>query len=203
MFRMNTMVLALCLVLTVTAVSMADQALDQLKGPIEEVVAILKDPQYKAPDKKQAQREKIFAITNKAFDFIEMTKRSLGMNWRNMTPQQRKNFTEVFADHLNNTYMDKVQNQYQDETVEFTGEERVADDKVIVKSIIKRRDVNIPVDYSMILVDNSWRVYDVNIEGVSLIKNYRSQFDELLTKETPEQVIERLKKKADIQDLKN
>lgn len=194
---------ATLVVLIFSTTVFAGEAMNQLRGPIEQVIEILKDPNYKAPDKKQEQREKIFAITNQAFDFIEMSKRSLGKNWRTFTPEQRKNFTDVFADHLNNTYMDKVQNQYQDETVEFIDEEKLGDDKAVVKSFIKRRSVNVPVDYSMILVDKRWRVYDVNIEGVSLIKNYRSQFDELLAKETPEQVIERLRKKTDIQDLKN
>ncbi|MFZ3044740.1 MAG: ABC transporter substrate-binding protein, partial [Desulfatirhabdiaceae bacterium] len=80
----------------------------------------------------------------------------------------------------------------------FLSEEKVSDDKALVKSIIKRRTVNVPVDYSVLLSKNVWRVYDVNIQGVSLIKNYRTQFDEILTNETPDQLIDRLRKKTEL-----
>jgi phospholipid transport system substrate-binding protein len=173
--------------------------MDSLRKPLEDITALLKNSQTLTADEKVTQREKIFAITRVTFDFVEMSKRSLARNWRNFTPQQRKDFSDVFADHLNNTYMDKIQAEYQDETVEFLSEEMVSGDKAMVRTIIKRRTVNVPVDYSVLLSDKAWRVYDVNIEGVSLIKNYRTQFDEILAKETPDQLIDRLRKKIGIQ----
>lgn len=174
----------------------AEGPMNSLRKPIEDITKILQSSKPQTVDEKQAQRDQIFVITRQIFDFVEMGKRSLARNWKNFTPEQRKNFSDVFADHLNNTYMDKVQSEYQDETVEFLSEEKVSDDKALVKSIIKRRTVNVPVDYSVLLSNNVWRVYDVNIEGVSLIKNYRTQFDEILAKETPDQLIDRLRKKT-------
>jgi phospholipid transport system substrate-binding protein len=181
-----------------TGLSAATSPLEALKIPVETVLGLLKDPKYKDPDQRQQQRDKIFAITRKLFDYTEMSKRALARNWKSFSPQEQLQFVDVFADHLSNSYMDKVQGEYKGETVVFLGQEMVADGKALVTTKVERQPSDISVDYSMLLVDNVWRVYDVNIEGVSLIKNYRSQFDQILVKETPAQLIERLKKKVDV-----
>jgi len=172
--------------------------MEALKIPIETVLSLLKDPKYKDPDQRQQQRDKIFAITRKLFDYTEMSKRTLARNWKSFSPQEQLQFVDVFADHLSNSYMDKIQGEYKGETIVFLGQEMVADGKAMVTTKIQRQPSDISVDYSMLLVDNQWRVYDVNIEGVSLIKNYRTQFDQILVKESPAQLIERLKKKVEL-----
>lgn len=172
--------------------------LDALKAPIEKVLELLNDPKFKDPVHRQQQREKIFEITNKIFDFTEMSKRALARNWKSFSPQEQRQFVDVFSEHLNNTYMDKVQGEYKGETVTFLNQEMVSEGKATVTTKVQREPSAISVDYSMLMVDNHWRVYDVNVEGVSLIKNYRTQFDQILAKETPAQLIERLKKKVDI-----
>ena len=179
-------------------ISLAASPLEALKVPIENVLSLLKDPKYKNPDQRQQQRDKILAITRQVFDFSEMSKRALARNWKSFSPQEQLQFVDVFADHLSNSYMDKIQGEYKDETIVFLNHEMVADGKALVKTKVQRQPNEISVDYSMLLVDNQWRVYDVNIEGVSLIKNYRTQFDQILVKESPAQLIERLKKKVDV-----
>jgi phospholipid transport system substrate-binding protein len=181
-----------------TSLSEAASPMEALKIPIETVLSLLKDPKYKDPDQRQQQRDKIFAITRKLFDYTEMSKRTLARNWKSFSPEEQLQFVDVFADHLSNSYMDKIQGEYKGETVVFIGQEMVADGKSLVTTKIQRQPSDISVDYSMLLVDNQWRVYDVNIEGISLIKNYRTQFDQILVKESPAQLIERLKKKVDI-----
>jgi phospholipid transport system substrate-binding protein len=181
-----------------TSLSAAVSPMEALKIPIENVLSLLKDPKYKDPDQRQQQRDKIFAITRKLFDYTEMSKRTLARNWKSFSPQEQLQFVDVFADHLSNSYMDKIQGEYKGETVVFLGQEMVADGKALVTTKVQRQSGDISVDYSMMLVDNQWRVYDVNIEGVSLIKNYRTQFDQILVKESPAQLIERLKKKVDV-----
>jgi phospholipid transport system substrate-binding protein len=172
--------------------------MEALEIPIETVLSLLKDPIYKNPDHRQQQRDKIFAITRKLFDYNEMSKRALARNWKSFSPQEQLQFVDVFADHLSNSYMDKVQGEYKGETIVFLGQEMLADGKALVTTKVQRQPSDISVDYSMLLVDNQWRVYDVNIEGVSLIKNYRTQFDQILVKESPAQLIERLKKKVEL-----
>jgi phospholipid transport system substrate-binding protein len=181
-----------------TSLPAAVSPMEALKIPIENVLSLLKDPKYKDPDQRQPQRDKIFAITRKLFDYTEMSKRTLARNWKSFSPQEQLQFVDVFADHLSNSYMDKIQGEYKGETVVFLGQEMVADGKALVTTKVQRQSGDISVDYSMMLVDNQWRVYDVNIEGVSLIKNYRTQFDQILVKESPAQLIERLKKKVEV-----
>jgi phospholipid transport system substrate-binding protein len=193
------LVMMILLILTGrTGLSAAASPMEALKNPIETVLSLLKDPKYKDPDQRQQQRDKILAITHQIFDFTEMSKRALARNWKSFSPQEQLKFADVFADHLSNSYMDKIQGEYKGETIIFLGQEMVADGKALVTTKIQRQPSDISVDYSMLLVDNQWRVYDVNIEGVSLIKNYRSQFDQILVKESPTQLIERLKKKVEL-----
>lgn len=168
-----------------------------VQGPIQQGIDLLRDPQYKDPSKREAQRDKIWEIIRQTFDFVEVSMRALAQDWKNFTPQQRKEFTEVFTDLLKNTYIDKIQSEFQNETIQFLGDEKVSDDKAVVKTkVIRNGKIEIPMDYSMRLKDGQWKVYDVIIEGVSLVKNYRTQFKEILAKDTPAQLITRLKDKV-------
>lgn len=169
--------------------------MDALKGPIDEGISLLRDPKYKNPSLKNVQRDKIWEIAGKAFDFMELSGRALAVNWKSFSPQQRIKFSKVFSEILGNTYYDKVRGEYRDEKVVYIGEEMVTDFKAIVKTKIVREKGDFSVDYSMRLKDNNWKVYDVQIEGISLVQNYRSQFNEILSKESPDELIRRLEKK--------
>lgn len=174
--------------------------MDSLKGPIDEGLSLLKDPKYKDSSQKKAQREKMWEIIRKAFDFTELGGRALAANWKIFSPKQRKEFTEVFSEVLGNTYLDKIQSGYNNEKVAYIGQEFISDNKAVVKTKIIRENEEIAVDYSMKLKNNEWNVYDVKVEGVSLVQNYRSQFDEILLKETPDELIKRLNKKLKEQE---
>jgi phospholipid transport system substrate-binding protein len=177
----------------------AEEPMDVLKPPMDEALALLRDPQYKTDDpaKKVEQREKFWSIVKPVFDFEELSKRTLARNWRKFNAAQQKAFTEVFSELLGNIYVDRIQGGYNDETIEF-GDQIKHESRplAIVKTFIVSARNRIPVDYSMIEKDGTWRVYDVKVEGVSLVKNYRSQFREILSKESPDQLIERLKEKV-------
>ncbi len=168
-----------------------------VQGPIQQGIDLLRDPQYKEPSKREAQRDKIWEIIRQTFDFVELSMRTLAQDWKNFTPQQRKEFTEVFTDLLKNTYIDKIQSEFQNETIQFLTEEKISDEKAVVKTkVIRNGKIEIPMDYSMRLRDGAWKVYDVAIEGVSMVKNYRTQFKDILAKETPAKLITRLKDKV-------
>ncbi len=175
------------------------QPLDALRGPINEVISILKDPKYEDASQKDLEREQLWAAMRKLFDFTEMAKRSLARNWKAFAPEQRKEFSEVFGEFLGNAYLNKIQKDYQDEEVVYGKQEILTDTKAVVKTKIIRETVEIPVDYSMKARNGAWRVYDVNIEGVSMIKNYRTQFNKILATKSPTELIERLKKKIEKQ----
>ncbi len=170
-----------------------------LKEPVDQVIALLKDPQYKGTDKLTLQQEKIMAVVARIFDFTEVSKRTVGRNWKDFSPQQRKEFADTFGDFLGFTYYKKVRDAYQGETVVYLSQELEGDDKAVVKTKIPRPAGDIPLEYRMFKQKETWRVYDVLIEGVSLVKNYRTQFNEILNKENPDQLIAKLKEKAALQ----
>lgn len=187
------------------AAAAADDPMDVLKAPMDEALAVLRDPQYETDDpaKKAEQREKFWSIVEPVFDFEEVSKRTLARNWSNFNDTQQKRFVDVFSDLLGNIYVDRIQGGYSDETIEFD-EQYIHDSRplAVVKTFIVSERNRIPVDYSLIKKDGTWRIYDVKVEGISLIKNYRSQFKEILSKESPDELIERLKEKVAEQNAK-
>ena len=173
------------------------EPINVIKEPVDKVIGILRDPQFKDDTQKEVQREKIWEIVQGFFDFKEIAKRTLAQNWKIFTPQQRKEFTDVFGEFLGKIYIDKMQGQYHDETVTYLGQEMITDSQAVVKTRILRKTVEIPIHYSMRLNQGDWKIYDMNIEGVSLVKNYRIQFRKTLLKESPAELIERLRKKVE------
>ena len=178
------------------------EPLETLKVPVDQVLGILNDPQYQDAAHNDAQREEIWETIRQVFDFPVMAKLALARNWKKFTPQQRKEFSGLFSELLESTYVDKIQGGYEDEKVLYLGQRMVSDSKARVTTKIVRSGVDIPIVYSMLKRNDVWKVYDVKIEGVSLIKNYRTQFNHILAKDSPDQLIERLKKKIELQKKK-
>lgn len=191
--------LALVIGVLVPAAAWGATPMDALRGPIESGIALLRDPQYADQSKKDDQRHRMWEIVRQAFDFRLIAARALGRNWQQFSPAQKEAFTEAFAALLGNTYIGKIQGEFSDEKVEFLQEEMVSDNKAVIKTRILRKNAEIPVDYNMLWRDNQWRIYDVKVEGIGLVLNYRKQFKSFLSKETgtPDSLIETLREKAD------
>jgi phospholipid transport system substrate-binding protein len=191
--------LVVVLLLSISPSVLAAEPADVLKAPMDEALALLRDPQYKVddPGKKAVQREKFWSLVAPVFDFDELSKRTLARNWADFNDAQQAEFAQVFSELLGNIYVDRIQGGYSDETIEF-GDQILHDSRplAVVKTFIVSARNRIPVDYSLIQKGDTWRVYDVKVEGVSLVKNYRSQFKEILSKESPDELIERLKQKV-------
>jgi len=174
---------------------MAVEPMDAVKGPVEEVIHILKDPEYSTAP-KEVRQEKIWVEIQNIFNFTEMSKRTLARNWNKFSPDEQKRFTDAFGRLLGNTYINKVIEGFSNESVVYVNQ-RIEASKALVKTKIVRKTTEIPVDYKLIISEEQWRVYDVNIEGVSLVKNYRSQFNKILRKSTPQELIDRIEEKID------
>ena len=191
--------LVVVLLLSFSPSVLAAEPTDVLKAPMDEALALLRDPQYKVddPGTKAVQREKFWSLVAPVFDFDELSKRTLARNWADFNDAQQAEFAQVFSELLGNIYVDRIQGGYSDETIEF-GDQILHDSRplAVVKTFIVSARNRIPVDYSLIQKGDTWRVYDVKVEGVSLVKNYRSQFKEILSKESPDELIERLKQKV-------
>lgn len=174
----------------------AGEPLKTLKTEIDQVINILSDPAFKDPSKKEAQRESLWVIINRVFDFKIMSRLTLANNWSLFTPEQQKEFSKVFGRFLGDTYLNKIQSSFSGEQVKYLGDETLTNNRSVVMTKIIGKDREIPIDYNMILTDGKWKIYDVKIEGISLLKNYRSQFGNILINEKPEKLIAQLKSKV-------
>ena len=196
-------IICVVLLFSIPYIAHSTQPMDALREPIDEVIRTLKDPQYKDTAKKSTQREKIWQITQNVFDFREISIRALARSWKKLTPEQQNEFTDVFSRFLSNTYIDRIQGEFRNEKIVYQAQKMISENKAIVKTkIIRENSIEVPVEYRMWMRKNTWRIYDVRIEGVSLVKNYRTQFKQILMKETPDQLIERLKTKLEKQKSK-
>ncbi len=192
-----------CTIILIASVSDANteslSPLESLKGPINRIIDVLNDPAYKAPGDKEAQREKIWEIAHPIFDFLELSKRAIGKPWTRFSSTEQDRFTNVFSEFLGNTYIDKLQGEYNNETIAFE-KELVKGNVALVRTTLRRPGAEIPIDYRMKKIKGAWKVYDIIVEnGVSLIKNYRVQFSSILQSETPDQLIQRLEQKLNAQ----
>lgn len=189
---------AIVLIFLITASPCAAQEarpLDVVKSSVDQALSILKDPSYNKSDSNNEQREKLWKIIQDTFDFNEMAQRTIARNWGRFSQEEKKEFTELFSIFLRNIYLSKIQGGFEDERVDYGEEEMLSDTKAVIKTLIIRKDVEIPIDYSLHKKDGSWKVYDVNVEGTSMVRNYRAQFAKVLMNDPPSQLIETLRKK--------
>ncbi len=184
------------LVILISAANVfAGVPLDEVKKTTNEVLDVLRNKELKAPGKEELRRQKILEIVSQVFDFREMAKRSLGIYWRKRTPQEKDEFVPLYKDLLNNTYMRKVE-RYTSEKILYTDESIQGDYAVVKTRIIRNTGTEIPLEYRLMKEDGKWVVYDVVIEGVSLVNNYRSQFSQIIRSDSYEELVKRLKKKT-------
>jgi len=165
---------------------------DQLRGAVDQVLKILSDPEMKKPAKTVERRQAIRAIANDIFDFDEISRRSLAQHWQPRTPAEREEFTRLFADLIERSYITQIES-YSGEKVQYLGE--TADGgRVIVKTqIVTKQGTAVPLDYRMLPQGDRWRAYDVTIEGVSLVGNYRTQFNTIIQRSGFNGLMEKLR----------
>jgi len=188
--------LAVIMLMIFPAVAVSLEPMATIKAPIDTVIAILNDPQYKEKGTKSAQRDKIWKHVKPMFNFDEIARRAVARNWSDFNDAEKAAFTDVFAQFLGNTYIDKIQGEYHNEQIVYLGQDFYSDIYAEVKTQIVRETLKIPVNYRMLKGgDGQWTVYDIIVEGVSLIKNYRTQFASILSKDKPAQLIQQLNDK--------
>jgi phospholipid transport system substrate-binding protein len=189
-------VMAVFLLMVFPAAAGSMEPMAVIKAPVDTVIAILNDPQYKVAGTKSAQRDEIWKIVKPMFDFNEIAKRAVARNWSDFNDAEKAAFTDVFAQFLGNTYIDKIQGEYHNEQIVYLRQDFYSDIYAEVKTHVVRETLKIPVNYRMIKgKDGQWKVYDIIVEGVSLVKNYRTQFASILKKDKPAQLIQQLNDK--------
>lgn len=173
----------------------AGPPLDAVQANVNKVLEVLRDPKLKAASAKEIQKEKLRLVYDRMFDDVELSKRTLARNWNSLNVAQRKEFVLLFRQVLEKAYIDKII-AYTDEKIVFERETMVSGTQAEVQTKIVTSSKEIPIAYRLLLKDGAWKVYDVVIENVSLVLNYRTQFNDILAKDKPEQLLEILRKKV-------
>ena len=172
--------------------AMAGAPTDQLKQRVDEVIKVIDDP---ALTNKTAERHAaVRKIAEDIFDYPDTAQRALGPHWNARTPQERQEFVQLFADLLDRAYVGKI-DLYQGEKVRYAGETVDGDEATVKTRIVTKRGTEVPVDYRMHAKNGRWLVYDVIIEGVSLISNYRTQFNKVVQTESYQSLVQKLRAK--------
>lgn len=184
-----------------SAAAMAAQtptdARQALATSVDRIMADIKNPDFLNPATRGPLRARIEDEVYHIFDFGEFSSRTVGPRWRSFSAEEKKRFSDAFANLLFNTYLNKVTG-YNGESVIYNGETVSPNGNLVeVRTTLAFKDgKRTPVNYRMIYKDGSWRVYDVIIENISLVRNYRTQFQDILKNATPDQLIERINQKA-------
>ena len=173
----------------------AGAPLDMVQANVNKVLDVLRDPNLKGESAKGAKKEKLEVIYEQMFDGVELSMRTMGGNWKKLNPAQQKEFTLLYRQILEKAYIDKILS-YTDEKIIFPKESMLSNNQAEVQTKIVTSSKEIPISYNVILKGGTWKVYDVVIENVSLVRNYRSQFNSILEKNTPDQLLEILRKKV-------
>lgn len=187
--------LAVLLFIGMAGVASAAEPTQVIRSAVDEILAILRDPKLKAPNMADEQKQRIAAVAEKFIDKQRFAQITLGRDWRRLDPKQQEEFTRLYADLVEKTYIDRIR-EYTDEKVVITGEAKTGDNKAEVSTVVVSKGKEIPVVYRLYNDGSKWRTYDVLVEGVSFVMNYRSQFNDILAKGSPESLLQQLRQKV-------
>lgn len=169
----------------------------QLRTAIEEVIRILEDPTLKPEAKARERQARVGAAVSHLFDYLEIGRRALGRHWRSRSEPEREEFVRLFRALLERTYLPKIA-LYQGERVRFLGEAVDGDRATVRTLLITRQGQEIPVAYRLNLRNGNWLIFDIVVEGVSLVGNYRAQFDKIIQRGSYQELVARIKQKLTV-----
>ena len=200
--RMRLLQHKLAIVLTVAMglfvsaqISCAGEPLELVKSAAEGAIAVLKDPKLKSPEQKKERVERLKEIINPIFDYNEMARRSLGAHWRRRSAAEQEEFTTLFRAFLERIYADKI--DFYDGQKAIFGRETIDQDYAQVESVmINPKGEENSVIYRLKRTDGKWKVYDAVVENISIVNNYRSQFDRVISKSSYEELKKMLREKT-------
>ncbi len=188
-------IILLAVLLMLPVQVLAGGAKDTVETQINKMLAKMQTPEFKGLQ-KDGKINEIRTIINEVFDWQELSRRTLGREWKKFKPDQQKEFVSLFEELLENIYADRIL-AYTNEKITFGKETELKKGRVEVESyIITKDNKKVPLFYRMTNKSGQWRVYDVVIEGVSMVKNYRGQFREILSKKKPEDLLQTLREKV-------
>jgi phospholipid transport system substrate-binding protein len=195
--RIHNKVIAACIPIffwLLTTSAAADSPTAQIKSTVDQVIKLLTDPRLSGESNKQERRRLLRDTILSQFDFKEMSRRSLGSNWRRLTPKQQDEFVGVFTDLLEKAYLGRIESYNKERFIYIN--EAIDEPYAEVRSkIVTSKGEEFSINYRLKRTDGMWKIYDVVVEDISLVNNYRSQFDRILSKTSYDELIRRMKEK--------
>jgi phospholipid transport system substrate-binding protein len=167
----------------------------QVRQSIDEILAILKDPQLRNESNKSERRRRLREAIHRRFDFAEMARRSLGAEWRRRSPEEQKEFTVRFTDLFEDAYLDLIES-YSGEKVEYLKNRTENDFAEVDTKLIDGKGREFFITYRLHNVNGDWKVYDVVIDHVSLVNNYRVQFTRVLARSSFQELLNKMKERS-------
>jgi phospholipid transport system substrate-binding protein len=189
--------LSLFLIAATAVPVLAASPMDEIKQTTNKILSIVTNPALQAPSKAEEREKRIRRAVNERFDWQEMARRSLAIHWAKRTAEERKEFVRLFADLVERTYMKKVEG-YSGEKVFYEGETKEGGYASVRVNIVTKRGNGIPVEYRLKKEGKDWFIYDISIEGVSLVNNYRIQFHTILSQSSYKNLVKRLREKVEL-----
>jgi len=172
-----------------------------LQKSIDQILEILQSEELKVPEKKKERKESILKIVNKMFDFYAMARSSLGQNWNDLSAEEQDRFVDLFASLVEQRYIGKI-DAYDNQKVIYK-DERVRDDRARVYTALIDKDLEIPIDYSLKRSQGKWLIHDLKIENVSLISNYRRDFNSIIRKEQFSGLVKKITEQLEKPEMQN
>jgi phospholipid transport system substrate-binding protein len=170
---------------------------DILKVSLNKGLEVLKNKELAVPEKSALRRKSLREIADKIFDFEEMSRRTLAVHWNQRSKEEQAEFVILFKDFLEGVYIGKIE-KYGDEDIRYLAENVEGEYSIVKTNVINKENLSIPIDYKLIARNSDWKVYDVVIEGVSLVNNYRNQFNQIIRTKSYHELVKMLKEKQAI-----
>ena len=174
----------------------AATATEAMKGSIDQLVRVLEDQELKKADRATERRQQLQKIFNDRFSYEEMSKRSLGAHWNSLNEAQRQQFVDLFRQLLARSYTGTIEG-YSGERFQYLSEQNEGDYAEVRSKLISRKG-EIPINYRLLNKSGEWRVYDIVVDGISMVSNYRAQFNKIIQSSSYEDLVEKLKNKSEV-----
>lgn len=174
--------------------SSAGAPTEQIRASVDRVLAILRNSQLKSPAKTKERRDLLRQAISSRFDFTEMARRSLGSQWRRLAPKEKEEFVLLFTDLLERAYLDRIES-FNNENIVYMRENVDHNFAEVGSRIVTQKGEEYSINYKAYLVNGEWKVYDVVVENISLVNNYRSQFSRIVANSSYEELVRRMKEK--------
>ncbi|HYA90132.1 MAG TPA: ABC transporter substrate-binding protein [Thermodesulfobacteriota bacterium] len=187
----------LFLIIGIAVPALADGPEEEIRQTTNKILSIVTDPALINPSREEEKRRLVRKVVDERFDWEEMSRRSLARYWDQRTEEEKKEFVRLYSDLLERTYMDKVEG-YSGEKVTYEGESVDNGYAMVKVKIVTKKNTDIHVRYGLKKKGNKWLVYDVSIEGVSLVNSYRTQFNRIILQSSYENLVKRLRERVEL-----